>query len=344
MKANPNPVHFNNITRNSTIIFTHGGGRFGNQMFSYAQLLSFALEHKSINFVNMACWEYADLLEVGQQDAICSKSSQRHLFYRLLCFCCTRLHVRNDSVVKNIIIHLLHLFAGNFLAQYYGMQSICVEKPWIDERLLLAQKLQSLDLADSTSFDLINKFNITVLSGWGICNWKLVEKHQSKIREALKVRCKYFSLSNSFVADKRQKYDFIIGVMIRQGDYKLWEDGQYYFSVEQYSQWINQLSEMFEYRGKVGFILASDTSQDMKNFANQNIHFTTGITGGSGHYIESICQLSLCDVVISPPSSFSLWAAFLGDIPFIPLVDVQQLIVPETALSKKFFDCVEIAY
>jgi Glycosyl transferase family 11 len=335
-----------NITksRQKTIIFTHGGGRFGNQMFSYSQLLALSLEHDNIDFVNVACWEYANLLELGQQNAICSKSKHKHFFYRILCFCCTSLYIKNDSVAKNIIIHLLYFFAGNPLAKYYGAQSICVKKAWTDEKLLLAQKLQSLDLASPAGFDLINQAETTILSGWGICDWKLVEKHQDKIRESLKIQFQYLELSDSFVTDKRQKYDFIIGVMIRQGDYKLWKNGKYYFSIEQYSQWIDQLSEVFQQRGKVGFILASDTPQDLKDFANQNVHFTTGIINSSGHYVESISQLSLCDVIMSPPSSFSLWAAFLGNIPFIPLVDAQQSIVLEKSLNKSFFDCVEIAY
>jgi Glycosyl transferase family 11 len=344
MKANPNLSQSNDIAKNRTIVFTHGGGRFGNQMFSYAQLLAFALEYDNIDFVNMACWEYADLLETGQQDAICSKSSRKHPFYRFLYFFCTVLYIKNDSVAKNIIIHLLYFFAGNPLAKYYGTQSICVEKAWTDEKLLMAQKLPDLDLADPATFDLINQSKTTLLSGWGICDWKLVEKHQDKIREVLKVQYKYFDISNSFIADKRQKYDFIVGVMIRQGDYKLWKDGQYYFSIEQYSQWIDRLSEVFQSRGKVGFILASDASQNLKDFTSQNVHFTTGIANSSGHYIESISQLSLCDVIMSPPSSFSLWAAFLGDIPFIPLVDSQQVMAAERALNKSFFDCVGIAY
>ena len=344
MKANLNTNQSNNIAENRTLVFTHGGGRFGNQMFSYAQLLAFTLEYKNIDFINMACWEYADLLETGQQDAICSKSSQKHPFYRFLCFVCTTLYIKNDSVAKNIIIHLLYFYAGNPLAKHYGAQSICVKKDWTDEKLLMAQKLQNLDLADSSSFNLINQSKITLLSGWGICDWKLVKKHQNKIREILRIRCKYFDIGDSFIADKRQKYDFMVGVMIRQGDYKMWKDGQYYFSTEQYSVWIDQLSEVFQYRGKVGFVLASDAAQNLKDFTNPNIHFTTGIASSSGHYIESISQLSFCDVIISPPSSFSLWAAFLGDIPFIPLTDSQQVMVTESVLNKSFFDCVKIAY
>jgi hypothetical protein len=344
MKANTDLDQSNNIAKNRTIVFTHGGGRFGNQMFSYAQLLAFSLEYENIDFINMACWEYADLLEVSQQDAICSKSNRKHTFYRLLCFFCNRLYIKNDSIAKNVIIHLLYFFNGNPLAKYYETQSICVKKAWTDEKLLIAQKLQSFDLADPASFDLISQSETTVLSGWGICDWRLVEKHQDEIREVLKIRRKYFDISDSFIKDKRQKYDFIVGVMIRQGDYKLWKDGQYYFSIKQYSRWIYQLGEVLQSRGEVGFIIASDTPQYLENFANQNIHFTTGIASSIGHYIESISQLSLCDVIMSPPSSFSLWAAFLGDIPFIPLVNAQQPMAGEESLHKSFFDCVGIAY
>ncbi len=315
-------------------------------MFSYAQLLAFVLEYENVDFVNMACWEYADLLEIGHKAPICTKSfdSNKYIFYRLLCFFCTRLYIKNDSVAKNIIIHLLYFFAGNPLSKYYQTQSVCIKKAWTDEKLLLAKKIQNLNLAAPEGFHLINKLNTTILSGWGICDWKLVEKHQEKIRKVLKIHQKYFGVSNSFMVGKRQDYDFIVGVMIRQGDYKLWKNGQYYFSIKQYSNWIDQLNVVFRSRGRVGFILASDVPQDLKNFTNQNIHFTTGIANSSGHYVESISQLSLCDVIMSPPSSFSLWAAFLGNIPFIPLVDTHQLMAAEQALNKSFFDCVEIAY
>jgi Glycosyl transferase family 11 len=327
-----------------TVIFTHGGGRFGNQMFSYAHLLAFSLEHKKVNLINMACWEYSDLLAISKKEILCTDTliGNRHLFFRSLYFFCRLFYIKNDSVAKNIIIHILYLFAGNPLAKFYKAQAIVVKRSWIEEKFLVAQKLPELDLSRSSSFDIINRAKMTVLSGWDICDWKLVSKHQKKIRSFLQIHQKYLDISHSYIIEKRKKYDFIIGVMIRQGDYQLWENGRYYFTVQQYSRWIDSIAEIIQDKGDIGFIIASDSQQDLSNFRNKNTHFTTGIAGSKGHYLESLSQLSLCDAVISPPSSFSMWATFLGDIPLVPLLQSDQIIQREQLLQNSWLDFVGI--
>jgi Glycosyl transferase family 11 len=324
------------------IIFTHGGGRFGNQMFSYAHLLAFAFEHQNIDFINMACWEYADLLAVGQIDFLCTKylDKNRHYSWRLLYLFCKYLFIKNDTVFKNIIIHLLYFYGGNYFAKYYQAQSLLLKKPWTNEKLLIAKALSNLDLANYESFDLINQANLTILSGWGICDWKFVEKHQVEIRSFLQINKKYTEISQSFISSLREKYNLIIGIMIRQGDYQQWEGGKYYFATKKYIDWINQINNIFEHEGKskIGFVIASDTKQDPNDFKNSNIHFTTGIAGGQGHYIESLSQLSLCDAVVSPPSSFSMWATFLGNIPFVALNTPEQVITQEQLMHNSWLD------
>jgi hypothetical protein len=320
MKLELDSIESTNDSKLKTIIFTHGGGRFGNQMFSYAHLFAFSLEHKNIDFINMSFWEYANLLEIGEKDAICTKSLDltRYKYLRFLHALCAKFNVKNDSISKKIIIHILHLYGRNPFSKYYRAQSIST----IEGGLLAAQKIQGFDLANIESFTTINNATTTVLSGWDICNWQLVEKHQNQIRTLLKIKQKYVDISNLFMLDKREKYDFIVGVMIRQGDYQFWENGRHYFSTQQYSLWFDRLSEIFSSRGTIGFIVASDTPQDLNDFSNQNIHFTTGIAGGTGHYLESLLELSRCDLIVSPPSSFSLWAAFVGNIPMMLLSDL----------------------
>jgi Glycosyl transferase family 11 len=329
---------FNNTTK--TIIFTHGGGRFGNQMFSYAHLLAFSLEHKNIDFINIACWEYSDLLTATYTNFICSRclDRNRHYSWYLLYLFCKYLSIKNNTTLKNIIIHLLYFYGGNYFAKYYHAQSLLVKKPWTNETLLAAKTLPNLDLANPESFDLINQANITFLSGWELCDWKLVEKHQIEIRNSLQINQKYTEISQSFISDLRKKYNLIIGIMIRQGDYQQWEDGKYYFTTEQYINWINQINEILQHQGKIGFVIASDTKQELSTFNNPSIHCTTGIAGGQGHYIESLVQLSLCDAVVSPPSSFSMWATFLGNIPFVPLNTSEQVITQEQLRHNSWLD------
>jgi Glycosyl transferase family 11 len=322
-----------------TIIFTHGGGRFGNQMFSYAQLLAFAFERQDIELVNIACWEYADLLETGCQDALCTNSLDIHRFkwFRYLRWFCEKTFIKNGSLAKRFIIYLLYIYAGNTWSKKYNTQAITNT---ITD-LILAQKVSDLDLAKIEDQDLVIKENNTFLSGWNICNWKLVEKHQKEIRHFLRIKSKYISISSSFILDKREKYDFIIGVMIRQGDYKTWSDGCYCYDIEQYFRWFIELTETFKERGEIGFIIASDTQQSIQNFGG-NMHFTTGIAGSKGHYLESLVQLSLCDIIVTPPSTFSLWAAFMGNTPVLPLMKADQVIEIDTLLQNHLFDFVNI--
>jgi Glycosyl transferase family 11 len=323
-----------------TIVFTHGGGRFGNQLFSYAQLLAFVFEENNIDIVNIAFWEYADLLEISKKDKLCTKSMdlKRNIFFRLLQKICTYFHIKNNSSLKRIMIYLMYLYGHNPFAKYYHSQSISS----IDGDFLFCEKLQKINLADPEGSKIIRKAKTTFLSGWGICSWQLVEKHQQKIREFLKIRQDYIDISNNFILEKRENYNFLIGVMIRQGDYQHYQNGRHYFSTEQYSYWINELSKLFKERGKIGFIVSSDTPQKLQDFSNKDVYFTTGIAGGNGHYIESMVELSLCDIIVSVPSTFSMWAAFIGNIPILPLIETGQVLSQDSLLSNNLFDYVSL--
>jgi hypothetical protein len=323
-----------------TIVFTHGGGRFGNQMFSYSHLLAFAFEHEEFDFVNMSFWEYTDLLAISEKDYLCTKSLdlKRYKFLRFLFVFCKILYIKNDSIAKRVIIYLLYFYGGNPLSKYYNTQSIST----VATDVLVAQKKQKFNLIELEIFNLLNGVNTTFLSGWDISSWQLVEKHQDKIRDFLQIHQKYVSISNHYILEQRKKYDFLIGVMIRQGDYQLWENGRYYFATKQYNIWLKMLSEVFKSRGKIGFVVASDTPQNPQDFSSNNVHFTTGIAGRNGHYLESLVELSLCDMILSTPSTFSMWAAFAGNIPIMPLLSSNQNITEDNLLQNHLFDFMKI--
>ncbi len=71
-----------------------------------------------------------------------------------------------------------------------------------------------------------------------------------------------------------------------------------------------------------------------------NVNFATGIAVGKGHYLESMAELSQCDMIMTPPSTFGVWAAFLGDIPILPLCDPSQVVSKQNLLYNNIFDAV----
>ena len=59
-----------------------------------------------------------------------------------------------------------------------------------------------------------------------------------------------------------------VGVVVRHGDYKTWKNGKYYYSLEIYTQWMQEVCNLFGAEN-VGFFIASDEVQpldDLKDF------------------------------------------------------------------------------
>jgi hypothetical protein len=173
-------------------------------------------------------------------------------------------------------------------------------------------------MTDSSNVDYLEDVPVSVIAGWNVRAWPLIEKHREQIQSILKPGNVYQKIAEQFIASQRSKFDILVGVLIRQGDYRDWNDGRYFFKSNYYHKLITRFLDEFD-DADVGVVIASDQPQSNELFSNDKFNFTTGIAGGTGHYIESFAELALCDVVISPPSTFSALAAFVGNAPIIPL-------------------------
>ena len=128
----------------------------------------------------------------------------------------------------------------------------------------------------------------------------------------------YFEVSSLYHSkiieplEKLKDCDVIVGVAIRHGDYKTWQNGKYYLSTETYRQWMEKV-ESFIAPKSVGFFIASDEEQDLSIFEKHNFFFR------SGHPLENLYSLSKCDYLLSVPSSFAGWAHFIGETPLLEL-------------------------
>lgn len=312
-------IAFSEKFMTSTIIFTHGGGRFANQIFTYAHLIAFALEHEihDIDFVNVSFWEYAELLTETTEDSLCTWQHQphKHRWLQSIQFFCDRWKLKNGHSLKRFLIFLLYLYGGTPLAQLFQAQAIAA----VPQDFLLADKCPTFNLAHQADADRLLKYRVSFLSGWEFSDWQLVKVHQARIRHHLRINPNYAAIGQKFIAAQRENHDFLIGVMLRQGDYRTWENGRHFFTPAQYADWMKQMTEIFAERGSIGFVIASDEPQQLETFAGLDVAFSTGIAGASGHYIESMVELSLCDVIMTPASTFAMWAAFLGEVPIMPL-------------------------
>ena len=95
---------------------------------------------------------------------------------------------------------------------------------------------------------------------------------------------------------------------MRQGDYRRNMGGKYYYTAQQYGKIMKDVERLFPGR-TVGFLVCSDGTPDKGYFKEVRS------AAGTGHVAEDLYALAKCDYLIGPPSTYSMWASFYGNVP-----------------------------
>lgn len=160
-------------------------------------------------------------------------------------------------------------------------------------------------------------------SGWCIAGWQNLAQHQHALRGWFRPAPRWKRAAEEYMRGLRGRYDLAVGVLIRQSDYSIWNGGRFHFPTSQYANWMKQILDLYTGR-KVVFVIASEAWQDPRELQGLPYVFAPGAHNLGGHPFDSFTALSLCDVIASPPSTFSATAAFVGDIPLWPLGELRQ--------------------
>ncbi len=118
--------------------------------------------------------------------------------------------------------------------------------------------------------------------------------------------------------------DFIVGVHIRKGDYARFNSGKWYYSNDDYYNFMMQILAFPKLKSRqVGFLLCSDEKIPPDDFK----HVKTFIS--NNNFIEDLHSLAFCDLIIGPTSTFSAWASFYGQKPLIHVTDKNMKITQQ---------------
>jgi hypothetical protein len=113
--------------------------------------------------------------------------------------------------------------------------------------------------------------------------------------------------------------DILIGVHIRRGDYKNFENGRYYYENKIFINNMLKLKDLFPDK-KLTFLICSNEKINLNEFKNLNVHL------GTGHFIEDLYSLARCNYIIGPPSTYSMWASFYGQVPLFQMKEREEAI------------------
>jgi len=130
------------------------------------------------------------------------------------------------------------------------------------------------------------------------------------------------------VAAARSQADAVVGVHIRHGDYATHLDGRFFYPVQTYLRLMRDCQALLAPK-RVAFLIFSNADHAADEFGEFDA------TPGPGGLVSDLHALSLCDRIIGPPSSYSSWSAFYGQV---PIARVQE---PDRALTPADFEMLE---
>ena len=120
----------------------------------------------------------------------------------------------------------------------------------------------------------------------------------------------------SIIKPLRQKYRRIIGIHIRQTDYKTFKGGAYFMSQKRVREIIDEYIQKDSIdKNNTLFLITSDGHIEEPLFKDLNTH----ISKENG--IMDLFLLSSTDTIIGSDSSFGAFASWYGNIPHIIMTD-----------------------
>ena len=126
--------------------------------------------------------------------------------------------------------------------------------------------------------------------------------------------------AEAMVAELKKESDMVVGVHIRRGDYATWNDGRFFFELEEYHQFMLRVKELYQDQ-TVSFFISSNENFDLDLFEGCRCRRFGNEPSGA---ILDLYTLSLCDRIIGPFSSYSRWASFIGEVPLCFLESKDQ--------------------
>lgn len=283
------------MQKKKIIILSHNGGRLANQLWLFISMYAFCLEN-DYNLENYSFWEYAKFFNFKITNLFINTVFFK--LYFLLCIIIPRNPIYKFREFYGYYIKLIKKIYPNKII--YAINSSGVDTV---VNLSCVNKM-----SDATVFDSGNVYTI----GWMFRNSNGIIKYQKEIIKYFKPKEEIVLKINKFISVIRGQYRNVIGVHIRQGDYKTWFGGKYYFSQDKIKNIIEEFLIQFKLdNSDCAFIISSDGIVEDDIFSGLNIFHSLG------GVVEDLFTLARTDIIIGSDSTFGAFASYYGNIPFV---------------------------
>ena len=124
-------------------------------------------------------------------------------------------------------------------------------------------------LTHNKHWDIIFRF-FGCTKGWSTMNdTRYLSQTKKDLQSIFMPRIEITQKANSLINKIRNKYDIIIGVHIRHGDYKTWRGGRHYYSFEDFYFFMQHIQDLYS-NSRVAFFISSNAQVDTGLFHDCN--------------------------------------------------------------------------
>jgi len=272
------------------VIITFQYGRLGNKLLTYGHLLanSYSNGYQVYNY---------DFRNYFKNFPNALKKNESTRIDKLTLF------ITRILAIKLLVKILSRISKGNFIV--------------LGKYVLMFDRNKDFDLNDKKFIELASS-KYVFLFGWLYRDFENIAIHKKEIAKTFRTSDAVHDKLSQLFSDLRLKYDKIIGLHIRRGDYKFYKDGKYFFEIEEYKAFIHQLRGQFSADTTVLFFVTSNEKIAINSDDKINVFIS------NFDFIKDLYALSRCDLILGPISSFSSWASYIGDVPICHLLDRKQ--------------------
>lgn len=288
------------------VIIGKRAGQLGNRLFVFAHIIANAIEY-DYEVQNPSFFGYSQYFIGTRNDFFCrfpARSSRwnspalQQLFYRII----------NKGV--------LPLSGFNSFAKLLNITFLDINDKTSSEECYDLTNPDYINLATSSN-------RLIIKDAWLCRDFKNLEKHADQVRNYFTPVEKHAVAVSSLISKTRRDSELLVGVHIRQGDYKRWQGGKYYFTSSEYAAFMARIVATMPEK-QITFLICSNEKQDELFFTGLNYIF------GNNHQLEDMYAFAQCDFLIGPPSTYTSWASFYGSVPLHTINTIDDSFAPDS--------------
>lgn len=140
---------------------------------------------------------------------------------------------------------------------------------------------------------------------------RYLKEAKKEIQHIFRPKDDIMNKAEELISGMRKSSDLVVGVHIRRGDYATWNNGRFFYELEDYQQFMLRIQALYQNK-RVSFFISSNEDFPLDTFKGCNCHRFGKEPSGA---ILDLYTLSICDLMIGPFSTYSRWASFIGEVP-----------------------------